>query len=226
MAKRRKTRNVQTRRSRTQSAMTMPGQLTFVNLGLGFPKQVKMTHKYRQLVTLTSPSGNLASQAFRANGMFDPDYNLGSHQPMFFDQIGALYNHYTVIGSKLTANIGGWTSNIVPMTVGLCIDDDATLNGNIDAILESGKCKKLMTQANSQNPTMILSMGWSAKNTFGGEPMSIQKLQGTPVSDPAEGSYFVLFTQSNDLVSSQSLFIDVEIEYIAQWTELKSIGSS
>ena len=37
------------------------------------------------------------------NSLFDPDQTGTGHQPYYFDQFAALYNRYTVLGSKLTA---------------------------------------------------------------------------------------------------------------------------
>lgn len=41
-------------------------------------------------------------ETFRANGLFDPEVSLGGHQPRGFDQMTAIYQTYTVLGSKIT----------------------------------------------------------------------------------------------------------------------------
>lgn len=54
----------------------------------------------------TSATNNLTSnQAFRANGIFDPDYTGAGHQPLGHDQWNTFYNHYLVVGSKISVTM-------------------------------------------------------------------------------------------------------------------------
>jgi len=72
-----------------------------VSLGLGFPKIVKMTHRYSETIRMVSSAGVPQFQRFRANGMYDPNQTAGGHQPLFYDQMSVLYNHWKVIGARL-----------------------------------------------------------------------------------------------------------------------------
>ncbi len=48
-------------------------------------------------------AGVAAYHSFRANDCFDPDETGVGHQPRGFDQIIPMYEHFTVIGSKMKA---------------------------------------------------------------------------------------------------------------------------
>ncbi len=54
--------------------------------------------KYQTSGTLNpGVAGVAAIQVMTANGLYDPDITGVGHQPRGFDQIMALYNHYTVV---------------------------------------------------------------------------------------------------------------------------------
>ena len=62
----------------------------------GFPKQLAMTHRYSQNVQYThvGPNANSQYANFGTNCLFDPWLTVGGHQPLYFDQVAAIYQHY------------------------------------------------------------------------------------------------------------------------------------
>jgi len=63
------------------------------------PQRLTTNHRYCQQVTLTNEAitgltGN--EWAFRLGSLFDPDFTGVGHQPMGFDQMGALFTQYQV----------------------------------------------------------------------------------------------------------------------------------
>lgn len=64
-----------------------------------FPNTMFAQHRYSHslLLNADNTTGRTGSDlAFRLNGMYDPYFPTGGHQPMGFDQMIALYNVYTV----------------------------------------------------------------------------------------------------------------------------------
>jgi len=65
-------------------------------------KQIGMSNKqivklrYASNTRLTGGVSNLRELQFRLNGLFDPDFSLGGHQPMGFDEWSAFYGRYRV----------------------------------------------------------------------------------------------------------------------------------
>ena len=85
-----------------------------------------MTHRYSQNVQYThvGPNANSQYANFGTNCLFDPWLTYGGHQPLYFDQVAAIYQHYTVMKARMKVTI-------VPNTVdayvsGILIDDDLT----------------------------------------------------------------------------------------------------
>lgn len=201
--------------------------LTRVNLGLGFPKTVKVVHKYRTIQSLSVIAGGaLGKYTMAANGMFDPDISSVGHQPMYFDQFSGLYNHYVVIGSKINIHLMSSTQATVPIAFALFNNDDlAILPANLSGVAEQSLSRTVVLPTGGSQ-TRRLTLNWSAKKNFGSGVLANTDLQGTSSANPSELSYFDLYYQAADLVTAISFIADISIEYIAVWKELKDVQQS
>ena len=228
------------RRKRVKTAMRRAGikrRRTIVNpkravsMGKGFPAKIVMTHKYVETVTLSSPAvASYNAITYRANGMFDPRVAAGGHQPLGFDQMSALYNHWTVIGARVRFKVVRDKSSD-SRVIQLCsyLDDDATLPGSYEQLLEQNRLRSVvMGAANSTGEGeryVTLTTKFSARKQFGTGALSKDSLQGSATADPAEQSFFVLAITSPSAVA-QGVVVQVEIDYLAVWTEVKDIAQS
>jgi len=201
--------------------------LDTVNLGGGFPMKLKVTHKYCQTLDLVSSLGITGHYLFSCNGMYDPDVTGIGGQPMAYDQISVLYDHYQVIGAKFTARILPSSAGNPAMQVGVRINDSTVTGQSFLQLKENnGACTRVISSgATSDKPTVIVCH-WSPKKVFGGSILAQEDMKGTISSNPIEQSYFQLFNQCFDGISSGSLTFAIEIEYIAIWTEFKAIARS
>lgn len=150
MAKRRR----MTRKSRVPR---VGRYLTSSTLGIGFPRQCFMTHKYtiRTDVELAEADGVSTLQYFaiRASDIRNPTSVdppiTGEHQPMFYQQMQGIYNNWTVVGSKCRARfcvrqgirqvVTGPPLVVYPDPTATAIvagftDDNGDLRGGIDYI--------------------------------------------------------------------------------------------
>lgn len=196
-------------------------------MGLGFPRQLKVNLEYVETIKLQAASGVFTTYFFSANGMFDPNLTGTGHQPMYFDQYMALYNHFTVIGSKIVVRFLRTNDTDPACRVGLLQSDDASYGGspNLDAIKEAtlGKTKII----GLDTPTVTMAMGWSAKKTFGGSTLGDDQLIGTATANPAEQSTFMLCLEGMPSNSTScAVYAEVEIRYCAILDELKDTVES
>jgi len=213
-----RTRRSAFRRSRTKYPVSR-------SMGVGFPKMLKMTHKYVETVQLLSTSGIVAAYRFRANGMFDPNQTGGGHQPLYADQVKELYNHFTVIGSKITVRFIPTSSSAVPQHVGINLNDDTTALTSYQDISEQTQ-SRIKAIAYTPEKPVILTARYSAKKMYGGSILANSDLRCTGTSDPSEQAYFVIYSAPLDGSSSVGLYCSVTIEYICVWRELKDIAGS
>lgn len=210
-------------------SMLVKSNLYSVNLGKGFPKTLRMSHKYNDLITLTSNGGAQVNHNFSANGMYDPDVTGVGHQPMYFDQMTALYNHYTVIGSRIKYVC--MSDSVVQggAQIALYLNDDSGVVPTISSgsIFEQPSSKAIMMPAGS-NERFTRELNFSAKKTFGGRSgdfVSNSLFRGSSVSNPTDQEMFTLSIRGINL-ANVTIDVQVFIEYICIWSELKDIQGS
>jgi len=201
---------------------------TRLSTGLGFPKQLTITHKYQEhFIPLTSTSGSLDVYKWSCNGMYDPNITGTGHQPMYFDSLANLYDHYCVISSTLKARFVTPGSALAKsLYIGINVNDNTAVGASNANTL--GEATQTVTSTLSQGATdaVILYSKWNAKAYFGGSILANTELQGTNSANPAEQSYFFVYCQSVDGVTTSACFLDIEIQYTAVWKELIDITSS
>lgn len=201
------------------------------------PPKMIVKHKYVcQGIVNLSASNWTQNVILRANDMFDPEYATGGHQPFYFDQMAALYNHYTVVGSKLKIKFyqdRDDAQDCDPTYVALQLKDSEQSPLDALNVREQPGCK-YTTMARPQTPH-TLTKGFSAKRFFGkskGNVVGESELRGTPVSGPSENAFWIItFTDveafaDGETDTIQNVHWEAEILYTAVWTERKSILTS
>ena len=192
-----------------------------------FPPKLYNTLRYsEQVIVNTSDSLNgCGSYLFQANNLYDPNYTGTGHQPLYYDQLTGIYNHWTVISSKMTIRVQR-VSNPVQVQCVLLLDDDATLGTTNNINLLTERSGAVFGAADPGNGLLLtLSKTWSARKWFGANPLDNDNLQGTVSAGPSEGVYYGFMVQ--DLTgTSQSVACHVTMEFNVIWDELASVASS
>ena len=87
----------------------------------GFPNKNICKHRYADQCSIVyTGSSGMITHSFSANGLYDPNLAVGGHQPMGFDEQMAIYDHYCVLGAKITVNnITTLVSGAEPMIWGI-----------------------------------------------------------------------------------------------------------
>ena len=201
---------------------------TRVNFGVGFPKEACTTLKYSQTFSLTSTTGSLAYQVFTANGLYDPDITGAGHQPFYYDQLSALYNHYTVIASKITIRSLSNGTTDSSTQIALLMDDDGSLNGYsaIGSVIEQTQVQpNNYCIINGASPPVKMSAYFNAKKVFGVDPVGLSQFTPLTSANPTEQTYFIVCAQGPGGATT-TLQFQVEIEYTSVWTELTQANTS
>lgn len=193
----------------------------------GFPKQIQIKHRYVEANIITTGLGTVGTLQFSVNGMFDPTTAAGGHQPMYFDQANAIYNHYTVLSSKISVqfNVEGATPPSV--ICGVYIEDDNTITpGGSAAMCEQPSAAYHLTVSGRADTPLLIQKSWSAKEAFGGDIMDNDDLKGDSGNNPVEQQFFTVFAQDAASGAVTNVRLLVTIEYLAVWDELKNLASS
>ncbi len=209
------------KRKRRMRSVAIPQGMT----NIGFPNTFKMKHRYSEIISSSASTGSINSQNFACNGMFDPNIGGAGHQPLAFNQMEVLYDHYTVIGSVIKIKVITQAATDEPIIMGLYKDDDTTILTNINSLLEQGQGATRFLGPATDKVTTLTSK-WSAKKTFGGSVMGQENLKGSASSNPVDLTHYMFWYRAADAAATVQLTFQVTIDYIAVWTEKKSLAYS
>ncbi len=195
------------------------------------PKKAIRRLRYHTQVNINPGAGVAGYHIFSANGMFDPDITGVGHQPMGFDQMMVMYDHYHVIGAKCVARFYNTdAASATPAWVGISCTDDALLSSSsVEKLVESGKTtKKFLMKpatggANYQTVTKKCS---PPKYTSVSKPLSENNLSGSATANPVEQVYFAVWIGPVDSTDLGNYGLVVTIDYIAVFTEPKIMAQS
>jgi len=202
--------------------------------GMGTPSGMPLTRiaklRYCLETGFTSTNGTFLLHQFSANDCHDPDFTSVGHQPMGWDQWKALYNHYVVVGSKMTIYGKAADTNTKSLTCGVFLDDDYTSSySNISGMIEARKGSFTKIGLPSGGAVMKkLTCGFSAKKYFNVANIKDNFLRlgaNTGVS-PAETASYNFWYQTEDQSTTASIRAIVIIDYVVLFSEPKSIAQS
>lgn len=188
------------------------------------PPLLQNTLRYTEVVNRSFTAGVASAYLFSCNGLYDPNITGTGHQPLYFDQMMALYNHYQVTKSRIKVTFVPSASVTGPILCGLMVDDDTSQTNTLNtSIGERPGARQSMYQKDT-HPSIVLYTSWDSK-TLATNVDDNPNVQGSASANPAEQSYFVLETA--DLGGSNaSMYMYVQIEYDVLWNELKDIATS
>ncbi|QBX89303.1 capsid protein [Apis mellifera virus-12] len=208
----------------------LPKQKKFAVMGTGLPQRVMVKHKYVTKYNTTISESAITSVVIRANSLFDPEYALGGHQPMYFDQYAELYNHYTVIGSRITFTVVNTDAQEAQYAYFVVAyrDDNATLppGTTMEGIAEQTQGRRIVSVPGGANNVYKTSLSFSAKKTFGGSVLGNPELRGSATANPNEDQYFILALRAAAPTTGGNVVISIHVEYVAIWNELKDVAQS
>lgn len=191
-------------------------------------KYFKMVLPYvEQVITLNPGIGGIpVFHHFSANGLYDPNVTGGGHQPLGFDQVMPMYDHYTVIGSKIT--ITAFNNDTVnKQIVGIRLAD-ATSSTSTDManLMENGGGKYVwLNTKGADGDSVTLTLGCSPKKFFQ-KSLNDDTYKGNVSSNPFDQVLFQIWGAPLTAVDSAEIYCNVRIDYIALFTEPKILGSS
>ena len=185
------------------------------------PMRFPTKMRYNDQITLNSGSGTADSVVIHGNSLYDPITAVGGHQPRGFDQLMALYDHFVVIGSKITVSFQA-TSTSANVYVGIAIRDSTTKTTDFNDYMEGGSVVSKPLALIGATPT-VLSIATSPRKFLGrSKVMSDPELKGSAAANPAEGYYYHIFCASSN-ASSDPAAVDVvlNVDYSAVFIEPK-----
>ncbi len=191
----------------------------------GFPEKFTAKLRYVQEFPLDPFADANDNHSFRANGIFDPDFAIGGHQPLYSDEIYAVYGRSLVVGSKITVRwIPNATGNLPPGLVVLFKNSVANTMTLLDTatVLEQSNVKGYQVSGLITGPSYASNytgiMHYSPKKDLGFDnPQNEEGLRGTLSSGPALDFFFEVYLLSIAQNNVGNTNFIVQIDYLTEF---------
>jgi len=191
-----------------------------------FPERTVAKLIYCESVQVADAIQPMRNYFFSCNNIYDPNNTGGGHQPYGHDTYGTIYNHYTVVKSKITFMIAQNTAVLQSMTFGGTITDDASGSLGFDNWLERPGVKSKQLQHNAGPGMMPLTLYWDRAKRFPRDDTTYS-LSAPMGASPAEQEYFEIDWQTaSSGLATGLVYVNVKIEYTVEFYELKDLGGS
>lgn len=202
----------------------------------GFPRTTIARLRYGDSLYLNASATVPAKQIIVANSCYKPDFLNAGHQPRGFDQMMLVYNHCTIIGSKIRAMfVNPGNTNVIPGNIGVALSAGAefvTTNAFIDTLENKyvsrprlhGTLGLTGVGANS----VVITKKFSAKKFFGKKTIVGDSLyRHNDSSNPSEMAFFELFQYPNSSGNDPDpIIVEFIVDYICVFTEPKILPRS
>ena len=188
----------------------------------GFPNSIITKMRYCDVLSLSGTTGAIATNAFRANSIFDPDSSGVGHQPLYHDTYAAIYDQYVVLGSKITVTFLSRTGAVC-FLAGIVCDDDSTFSSTTSTRLEQNNSVTIgCGPVTSGCEVNTLTATFSPYEAFGVDATDDGSSSTSFGSNPTEEWFYGVWIQAADAGSTTVVDIKVEIEYTVKCSELKT----
>lgn len=204
------------------------GQAKLVGANLPFPNTLRKTLRYVETKFGLNPGvgGTTQSYVFTANGLYDPNITGTGHQPMGYDQLMELYDHYKVTHCKITATFDS-IDTAETHIVGIKITDGGGYISSGQAACEGGNSTfDVLGTKDSSHGHKTLVYNLDLKAFFGGRNFEDRDFQGSTTTNPLEQAYPTVFCFPNSSADSAGCICNVVLEYATQFTEVKQLAQS
>jgi len=190
---------------------------------------VKLRYTTSELVTGGAVGSMVPLRTFRANSIYDPDATGVGNSVADYARWASLYDHYTVLGSKITYTICRNEGDINAMVFLTKVDDDGTgftvgdqyYKWNSDRQV---KMKTFNLTAYTSQAQFSFSRKFSARRFFDlKNPADVDSVTASMGANPSDQAYFCAAVQMANLTSATptSFVLVTQIDYIVRFGEPK-----
>ena len=226
--KRRATRRRVGRGRRRYRRMRVPRN----RIPLGFPKSTVAKLRYTEQILLNpATASTIDFNRFRIMSPNDPQHATGGHQPLFWDQFTVGYNHYTVLGARITVKPMPSSVTSPLGTWGIYVDDNATQDyTSVPQLVESNQSRNAwanLTVSNYANKSLRKNFSTSRFFHVNKGALNAGTRFLTLVgNNAAEDAYFIVWYGAPPGAGGVSTYFMVTIDYIVRFSEPKFIAQS
>lgn len=209
-----------------------------LSLGPTYPNALIAKHRYTEDFFLSGGYTNSdipasAKHAFRTASLYDPDQTTTGHQPLFFDQMAAIYNKYRVLGSTIKVKFINCSSE--PVQVFLRHSSGTLGSGwDTDKLRERGTKHRILSSKDAGGNSCTLTSYYSPSKFYGQDKRSIRNDADLchdidAGTTPAKMTYWECLVGQIDTQLGGSddhrVKCILEINYTAMWNDIKDFNT-
>jgi len=192
------------------------------------PKKI-LRLKYADRIQIDAGAGTTGTHVFNLSSIYDPDVTASGHQPLYHDQLSALYNHYMVLGAKirLTPLIAS-NDNYYSGLYGVHIKDNTSTISDPTALIEQNRTRYAAVNGQA-GFTKAMTVKYSPRKLFAYKDLLDQRARfGAQFgANPAENAYAHVWVSGSVPANNPNAFeFLITITYIVCVDEPISISQS
>lgn len=185
--------------------------------------------RYCDQLELSATAGVPSVHSFRINSLYDPDFSGTGHQPIGFDQLMGFYEHYCVLGAKLSATFVASNADPVQGSVicGIELSGNSTPTTALNDIFEQGNSRyRTLTNSNASGLVNVTHKVNLSK-FLGQKVLQEDANSGTASSNPTEVVWMHVFVAPVDVgVTTHTAYVNIKLDQIAVLHEPKPLAGS
>lgn len=200
------------------------GKVAISKVPFASHRDVQMS--YASSFTMTSTLGVANGVVWRANNLYDPDYNnTGTdHQPFGYDQLTSIYSFYNAYACKADLSVIA----TAPCMITLRAQPTATTPANLELDEERGHSTHMMVNANGSSKKLTL---FRYASDVLGHPKASRFIEddykgGSSGTSPVNKWYYTCGIQHPDRVSTVTAYCNIKLTYYVRWSGRKLISQS
>jgi len=200
----------------------------------GFPDRFTAKLRYVQEFSLDPTFADVDVQSFRASGIFDPDFAIGGHQPLYSDELYVVYGQSLVVGAKMTVRwVPVTASNVVPAMIILYKDSLAgqLSSLSVQTVLEQTNRKSFqiggLLNGDGFRNNKIGTIHYSPKKDLGFDnPNDEIGLRGSASAGPSQEYFMEVYSLSIAGNDPGKINFIAEIDYLVEFFDKNQVTSS
>lgn len=180
----------------------------------GMPDSYVTTLEYSDIVKLTNASAPYGAYVYRGNSLYDPDYVIGGHQPLYFDQLMQIYTKYKVVSAQVRVVSVSPVASYLTITPAT---DPLVANTNTPQYAELPRSVVGAVGTGNVIPSRPLTARYNTQGVLGltSAQLSDSDYSGTVSTNPSQLWYINITSVSTDITANASVSVHVRISYKA-----------
>lgn len=193
--------------------------------GLGQSFRTKL--KYVENIVLQSVAGAITRNVFSPQNCFDPNVTGTGHQPMYFDQLTAVFNKYKIHDAKIKVSFNVLTETAATsiFAAGIIGGAGQTISSDPQTNMEDNHgVSTILNGRNGNTGQKTLYLTYSPMRDLG---ISVNDDTLTTDVTTGAGTYFWnVWAADLNASGTTNMVASVEIIYDIEFTDNKNIGGS